>query len=142
MPKEITFDLTKDSQLYILQVIREWCQSMSKENLVAWIKAKNLETSNTKRKRSTYAKYSEAQIEKQIIEIDEQGKILEIESEIKISSLLPQILSYMNENYKGKELIGASKINNENGSIHYEALIKGKGIVFDSKGAFLKVTKD
>jgi len=74
--------------------------------------------------------------------IDEQGKILEIESEIKISSLLPQILSYMNENYKGKELIGASKINNENGSIHYEALIKGKGIVFDSKGAFLKVTKD
>jgi hypothetical protein len=28
--------------------------------------------------------------------IDEQGKILEIESEIKISSLLPQILSYMN----------------------------------------------
>jgi len=74
--------------------------------------------------------------------IDEKGKILEIESEIKISSLLPQILSYMNENYKGKELIGASKINNENGSIHYEALIKGKGIVFDSKGAFLKVTKD
>lgn len=74
--------------------------------------------------------------------IDEQGKILEIESEIKISSLLPQILSYMNENYKGKELIGASKINNENGSIHYEALIKGKGIVFDSKGTFLKVIKD
>jgi len=74
--------------------------------------------------------------------IDEQGKILEIESEIKISSLLPQILSYMNENYKGKELIGASKINNENGSIHYEALIKGKGIVFDSKGMFLKVIKD
>jgi len=74
--------------------------------------------------------------------IDEKGKILEIESEIKISSLLPQILSYMNENYKGKELIGASKINNENGSIHYEALIKGKGIVFDSKGMFLKVIKD
>jgi hypothetical protein len=45
-------------------------------------------------------------------------------------------------NYKGKELIGASKINNEVGSINYEALIKGKGIVFDSKGTFLKVIKD
>jgi hypothetical protein len=75
-------------------------------------------------------------------DIDEKGKVLEIESEMKITSLLPQIVSYIKAHYKGKELTGASKIKYADGSINYEALIKGNGIVFDSKGSFLKVIKD
>ena len=76
MPKEITFDLTKQSNFYFTNAIREWCLSMTKENLAAWIKAKNLETSNSKRKRERNAKYSEVEINKHIHEMDENGNII------------------------------------------------------------------
>lgn len=74
--------------------------------------------------------------------IDEKGKVLETETELKVSSLMPQIISYMKVNFKGKELVGAAKIIYADGSLNYEAAIKGKDILFDSNGKFLKVAKD
>ena len=74
--------------------------------------------------------------------IDEKGKLLETETELKVSSLMPQIINYMKGHYKGKELIGAAKIIYADGSLNYEAAIKGKDILFDANGKFLKEAKD
>jgi len=74
--------------------------------------------------------------------IDMKGNILETETELKISSLSPQIINYIKDHYKGKALIGAAKIINAAGILNYEAAIKGKDILFDSNGTFLKEVKE
>ena len=74
--------------------------------------------------------------------IDMKGNILETETELKISSLSPQIINYIKDHYKGKELIGAAKIINAAGILNYEAAIKGKDILFDANGTFLKEVKE
>jgi len=74
--------------------------------------------------------------------IDMKGNILETETELKISSLSLQIINYIKDHYKGKALIGAAKIINAAGILNYEAAIKGKDILFDANGTFLKEVKE
>lgn len=68
--------------------------------------------------------------------------LLESEIEMSPASLVPAIQSYMALHYKLMPIKGAAKITRSNGKIEYEAAIKGKDILFDSNGKFLKEDKD
>jgi Skp family chaperone for outer membrane proteins len=74
--------------------------------------------------------------------IDAKGKILETEQEMKASELSATITKYMETHYKGQVLKGAAKITKADGSIVYEAAIKGKDVLFDATGKFIKEVKD
>ena len=73
---------------------------------------------------------------------DAQGNILETEVEIELSQLPSGILDYVKANYKGQSVKEAAKITDAKGTITYEAEIKGMDLLFDTKGKFIKETKD
>ncbi|MES2006077.1 MAG: PepSY-like domain-containing protein [Bacteroidota bacterium] len=71
-----------------------------------------------------------------------KGVLQESEHEMKVSELPANIQAYMKEHYKGITVKGAAKITKADGSINYEAAIKGKDVLFDANGKFLKESKD
>lgn len=73
---------------------------------------------------------------------DTKGGLVESEQEIKVSDLPAAALTYMKEHYKGTAVKGAAKITKAGNSINYEAEIKGKDVIFDVTGKFLKEIKN
>ena len=73
--------------------------------------------------------------------IDLQGNILETETEIAINQLPKTILDYVTTNCKGQKIKEAAKITDAKGVLTYEAEIKGKDLIFDEKGNFIKEIK-
>lgn len=73
---------------------------------------------------------------------DVKGAVLESEAEIKITDLPASVTGYMKEHYKGIAIKSAAKITKANGTLNYEAGIKGKDVLFDVNGKFLKEAKD
>jgi len=69
---------------------------------------------------------------------DGTGKLLETETEIQINQLPDGILSHVKANYKGQKIKEAAKITDSNGVVMYEAEIKGKDLIFDANGIFIK----
>ncbi len=74
--------------------------------------------------------------------MDDKGNILETEVEIELSQLPLGVLEYVKANYSGQKVKEAAKITNANGTVTYEAEIKGKDLIFDSNGKFIKESKD
>lgn len=74
--------------------------------------------------------------------MDVNGKVLETEVEIKITELPAGVLEYVKNNYSGQKVKEAAKITDAKGIITYEAEIKGKDLIFDSNGKFIKESKD
>ena len=72
--------------------------------------------------------------------LSQDGKIVETEIEIKVSQLPKNALQYLKDNYKNQKVKEAAKIVTEEGTIIYEAEIKGKDLLFDENGNF--ITKD
>lgn len=68
---------------------------------------------------------------------DAQGNIIETEIEIEASKLPKGVLEYIKEHYK-KSIREISKITDAKGIITYEVEIKGKDILFNSEGSFIK----
>lgn len=87
----------------------------------------------------------EAEFEKgkteQSVVINAQGNILETETEIAVSELPQKAKDYVNANYKGQTIKEAAKIVDAKGAVSYEAEIKGKDLIFDAAGTFLKESK-
>ena len=71
-----------------------------------------------------------------------QGSLQESEVELKVSDLPAPISNYMTEHYKNIVVKSAAKITKADGSINYEAAIKGKDVLFDANGKFIKEAKD
>lgn len=69
---------------------------------------------------------------------DCNGKLIETEVEIAVSKLPESALAYMQTNYKSEKVKEAAKITDSKGIITYEAEIKGKDLIFDNNGKFLK----
>jgi hypothetical protein len=67
---------------------------------------------------------------------------METEVEIEINQLPRGIEEYVKTNYKGQSIKGAAKITAANGTVTFEAEIKGKDLIFDSNAKFIKETKD
>lgn len=74
--------------------------------------------------------------------IDENGAILETEVEIKVSELPALAIEYMAKHYAGQKVKEAAKITAADGTVTYEAEIKGEDLIFNSEGTFIKVSKD
>ena len=71
-----------------------------------------------------------------------KGTLVESEVSIKADELPASVLSYMKTHYKGVTVKEGAKITKANGTINYEAEVKGKDVVFDANGKFLKEEKD
>ncbi len=71
--------------------------------------------------------------------IDISGNILETEIEIKVDALPAKAKEYVSKNYAGQKIKEATKITDNKGVVTYEAEIKGKDLIFDSNGNFIKI---
>ncbi len=60
-----------------------------------------------------------------------------------VASALPQsIQQYVKKNYPDEKVKEGAEIKKADGTILYEAEIKGKDLIFDAKGTFIKSSKD
>ena len=73
---------------------------------------------------------------------DANGKWMETESDIKVSELPLSVANYVKTNYKGAAIKEAATIEKPGGEKMYEAEVKGKDLLFDMKGKFLKAEED
>lgn len=70
------------------------------------------------------------------------GTFMESEVSIKVTELPVKVMSYMKEHYKGITVKEGAKITKSGGEVNYEAEIKGKDVIFDANGKFIKEAKD
>ena len=69
------------------------------------------------------------------------GTMTESEMEIKVSELPASVMQYVTMHHKGATVKEAAKITKANGEVNYEAEVKGKDLIFDANGKFLKEVK-
>ena len=69
---------------------------------------------------------------------DEQGNQLETEVEIEINQLPKEVSSYLKEHHAGQKIKEVAKIIDSKGIATFEVEIRGKDLIFDSHGDFLK----
>jgi len=72
---------------------------------------------------------------------DANGTWKETETDIKIAELPASVVDYIKTNYKGAGIKEAAVIETANGRM-YEAEVKGKDLLFDMDGKFLKQEED
>ena len=70
------------------------------------------------------------------------GTLTESEMEIPLAELPAAVKSYIKTHYNGASIKEAAKITNATGKIEYEAAIKGKDIICDADGNFIKEVKN
>lgn len=68
-----------------------------------------------------------------------EGGFVEQVVAIPVSSLPPAVATYVKEHYAGARITEAGKVTDASGQTRYEAEVKGKDLVFDAGGKFLKV---
>ncbi len=73
---------------------------------------------------------------------DAKGNWMETETDIIVSELPASVISYINANYKGVTIKEAAIISNPESKKLYEAEVKGKDLLFDENGKFMKEEKD
>ncbi|HSB92326.1 MAG TPA: hypothetical protein VLC28_04375 [Flavitalea sp.] len=74
--------------------------------------------------------------------IDKNGSIQETETEIPVSELPSPVTGYIAKHYKGIKVKEAAMIVKADGSIVYEAEIKGEDVLVDAKGNLVNKKKD
>lgn len=70
-----------------------------------------------------------------------KGVLQEVEQEMKASELPAAVTTYMKDHYKGMKVTSGAKITKSDGGVNYEAAVKGKDVIFDANGKFIKETK-
>ncbi|PBQ32770.1 hypothetical protein CNR22_13635 [Sphingobacteriaceae bacterium] len=78
----------------------------------------------------------------QSVAFDATGHLVETEVEIKVEELPSGAKDYFAKNYKDTKIKEATKITDAKGTVTYEAEIKGKDLIFDSTGKFIKEEVD
>jgi hypothetical protein len=63
---------------------------------------------------------------------------VEIVVSIPTNQLSASVSPYVNKNYMGAKIKEAGKITDASGKHMFEVEIKGRGLIFDEKGAFIK----
>ncbi|MDA3614561.1 PepSY-like domain-containing protein [Polluticaenibacter yanchengensis] len=74
--------------------------------------------------------------------IDTAGHILETEVEISIKEVPADVNTYLLKHYKEQKIKEVAKITDNKGIVTYEIEVKGKDLIFDNSGKFLKEEKD
>lgn len=72
---------------------------------------------------------------------DSKGEWMETETDIAISELPVAVTSYVKEHYSGATIKEAAMLKTPQGDM-YEAEVKGKDLLFDTNGKFLKEEKN
>ena len=72
---------------------------------------------------------------------DSRSMPIEIVNAIPVSQLPAPVPAYIKQHYKGAKITEAGKVTDAAGKISYEAEVKGKDIIFDEKGSFVKAEK-
>jgi hypothetical protein len=73
---------------------------------------------------------------------DTNGTLEETETDIAVKELPAAITSYVQNNYKDAHITEAAMITKPNGEKLYEAEVKGKDLLFDMQGKFLREEKE
>lgn len=72
------------------------------------------------------------------VAISPSAMFVEIVVAIPVDQLPPNIAPYVDTHYKGSKIKEAGKVTDAAGRHMYEVEIKGKDLIFDDKGVFLK----
>ena len=72
---------------------------------------------------------------------DEKGTWIETETDIAVKDLPAPVNAYVKEHYNGATIKEAAMLKTAKGDM-YEAEVKGKDLLFDMNGKFLKEEKD
>jgi hypothetical protein len=72
------------------------------------------------------------------VQFTPSGEFLEYAMAIPATELPASVSSYVKGHYKGQSIKEAAKVTDAKGTLTYEAEIKGKELIFDDKGNFLK----
>lgn len=76
------------------------------------------------------------------VSLDGKGTIVETEFGIKSIDLPAPALKYVSDNFKGKPILSADKIT-AGSKVTYEVVVqKGKALMFDEKGKYIKKEND
>jgi|ERR1017187_2197143 len=75
------------------------------------------------------------------VQFTSSGGFIEIVKAIPINELPKQVFTYVNEHYKGSKITETGKVTNTSGKTSYEAEVKGKDVIFDENGNFIKAEK-
>ena len=67
------------------------------------------------------------------------GSFVEMVTAMPVSDLPGPIATYVNTYYKGAKITEAGKVKDAAGKTKYEAEVKGKDLLFDENGKFIKV---
>lgn len=73
------------------------------------------------------------------VQFSPSGDFVEQVQAIPASALPAAIAQYVHTHYKGAKISEADKVTDAKGATKYEAEIKGKDMIFDEKGNFMKV---
>jgi len=72
------------------------------------------------------------------VQFTPDGNFVEQVKAIPVHELPASVLSYVKVHYKGAKITEAGKITDAKGATLYEAEVKGKDVVFDENGKFVK----
>jgi hypothetical protein len=75
------------------------------------------------------------------VQFTPSGNFIEIVKAISQSELPKPVISYVKEHYNGARITEAGKVTDAQGKLSYEAEIKGKDVIFDENGNFVKAEK-
>lgn len=70
------------------------------------------------------------------------GTMEESEMEIQVSELPAAVTNFVKTNHSGATIKEAAKLTKANGEVQYEAEVKGKDLIFDANGNFIKEVKE
>ncbi|MBS1558069.1 MAG: PepSY-like domain-containing protein [Bacteroidetes bacterium] len=70
------------------------------------------------------------------------GSVFQTETSIAIAHLPNEVAEYVKTHYKNEKIKEAAKIISADGSLTYEAEIKGYDLIFDEHGKFVKALKN
>jgi hypothetical protein len=75
-------------------------------------------------------------------EYDAKGMLKNTEQSVTPAELPAAVILYINRHYKGNAIKETAKVTTPAGVVYYEIGVKGKDVLFDAKGKFLKEEKD
>lgn len=70
------------------------------------------------------------------------GNLVEVVKAIPIADLPIAVATYVKKNFPGTKITEAGKVIDAKGKITFEAEVKGKDLIFDENGNYLKTEKD
>ncbi len=75
------------------------------------------------------------------VQFTPSGTFIEIVKAILVNSLPEPVIVYVNEHYKSTKITEAGKVTDAAGKTSYEVEVKGKDVIFDENGNFVKAEK-